>query len=182
MREWQRASSPNLREFSTPLPRRGFVRRWGLRPTNCPWRAEHHFKVPRTGRNGCGIRAVGRSDATAPERCDPIAERGIHLLGRNIVDMRVRPARGQNAMFSGNRVGRRTYRQVRVYPVHSAGVARFANPDNFSAFDADIGFDDTQGRFEHNHIGDDQIEGAPFAGQLVVHAEEPAPHPVRDPR
>src|SRR4029079_14481880 len=62
----------------------------------------------------------------------------------------------------------RADRESRSDAIHGAGIAGFADAYNLAVFDADVGFDDAKEGVHHCDVGDDQVERAAFARELVV--------------
>ncbi len=67
--------------------------------------AQHHFEIPRPVGRGHAVCAVNRPDAAAPERGDAVRESGLHLLRRDIVNMGIHAARGEDKVLARYGVG-----------------------------------------------------------------------------
>src|SRR5207237_2082806 len=84
---------------------------------------QHHLDVPRTGRNGCGVCAIGGSDATADEGRDAIRKSGVDLLRRHEMDVRVDAARRPNAVLARYGIGRVAHRKRWRDAAHCVRIA-----------------------------------------------------------
>ena len=116
--------------------------------------------VPRAGRDGGAVGAVGRSDAAAEEGGYAVGYGGLRLLGAYQMHVRVDAARGENEMLAGNGVRGVAHHEMRIHVVHHGGIARLAYARDASVADAHVGLDDTQDGVDDGGVGDDEIEHA----------------------
>ena len=94
---------------------------------------------------------------------DPGMQRVFDLLGRDEVDVGIKPARGQDLAFPGNRLGARTDDDVDAGL--RVGVARLADARNPAVLQSDIGLVDACD-IHNQSVCDDRIHSALRAGDL----------------
>src|SRR5262249_7352411 len=84
-------------------------------------------------------------------------------------------ARGQNQLLAADGVGGRADGHSRRDVLHRAGVSRLADGDDLPVLHPDVGLHDAQLGVDDDDVGDDEVQRAAGAGELVVHA-----HPVAE--
>ncbi len=115
------------------------------------------------GRHGGGLAAFGGAGAARDDRGDAAAERLLHDLRTDEVDVAVDGARGHDAAVSRDDLGRRPDHQIGMHARHDVGVARLADRDDPAVANTDVGLDDSPVVDDH-HTGDDGVGCAVGAG------------------
>jgi hypothetical protein len=114
---------------------------------------------------------MGRAGAAAQHRGHAGMQRILHLLGADVMDMAVEPARRQDAPLARDHLGSRPHDDGD--PGLRVGIARLADGMDAPVAQADIRLVDA-GPVHDQRIGDDRIHGPARAGDLRL------PHPVAD--
>ena len=132
-------------------------------------RAVGLLEVPRPGRDGGGLRPLGRAGAAAAQRGQPGGQRLVDLRRREQVDVGVEAAGREDLALAGDHVGARADDQRGVDAVGDVGVAAAPDPDDPAGPDADVGADDAP-VVEDDDVGDHRVERAlGRGGERLVH-------------
>ncbi len=127
-------------------------------------RLQHARQVPGTRRHGGGLAALGRAGAAGDDRGDAAAERLLHDLRADQVDVTVDGARGDDAAVARDDLGGRSDHQVGMHAGHDVGVAGLADRDDAAVANPDVGLDDSPVVDDHR-AGDDGVGRAVGPGR-----------------
>ncbi len=108
-----------------------------------------------------GARFAKHSETPAgpASSAQPSRQRPPNQLRTNEVDVRIDSARRHDFPFPRNHFRARAHHHPGRDAVHQAGVPRFADSDDPSAPDSNVGLDDSPVVYDHR-VRDDQIERA----------------------
>ena len=119
--------------------------------------------VPRAGRDGGAVGAVGGADAAAEKGGDAVGNGGLCLLRAHEMHMGVDAAGGEDEMLSGNGVGGVAHHEMRIHVVHDGGIACLAYAHDAAVADAHVGLDDALHGVDDGCVGDDEVKHAVVA-------------------
>ena len=129
---------------------------------------QHTLHMPRPGRAGGGECAMRRASAATEHGGDARRQRFFDLLRADEMDMHIKPARGQDAPFTGDDFRPRANDDVHIGL--RIRIARLANRGNPPTAKPDIGFHHAP-MIQDQRIGDDRIHRAIGACHLrLTHA------------
>ena len=125
-------------------------------------RLQHPLEIPRSRRARSGFGARCRAGSTADKGRDATAERHVHLLRADEVNVRIDPAGCQDEAFAGDGFGRGADDHVRRNAGHHIRIAGLADSGDASVLDADVGLVDA-GPVDHQRVRNHEIQRARFA-------------------
>ena len=133
---------------------------------------QHPPDVPRAGRAGGALGALGRAGAAAEQGGHAVAQRLVDLLWRDVVDVGVHAAGGDDLVLARHDLGAGADHQVRVHAVLQVWVTGLAHGHDPAVAHPDVALDHAQHRVHDDRAGDHQVERArgPRAGRVLRHA------------